>query len=87
MRPVHRPSTPPRTPGVLGSPVAVFACLIGRSPVRGADHGGFSTTTVVVYQASGDPLLWLEEDNNSLWFGPLEQQPTNPTFPLAKTRH
>lgn len=41
--------------------------------------------TVVVYQADGGQLFWLNEDSDSLWLGPLEQQPANPTFPLART--
>ncbi len=43
--------------------------------------------TVAVYQASGDQLFWVDEDNDSLWLGPLEQQPANPTFPSAKIGH
>jgi hypothetical protein len=35
--------------------------------------------TVVVYQASGTQLFWLDEDEHSLWIGPLEQQPPAPS--------
>jgi hypothetical protein len=34
--------------------------------------------TVVIYQASGTQLFWLDEDEHSLWIGPLEQQPPQP---------
>lgn len=30
--------------------------------------------TVVMYQASGEQLFWLEVDSNGVWLGPLEQQ-------------
>jgi hypothetical protein len=30
--------------------------------------------TVVMYQASGEQLFWLEVDPNGVWLGPLEQQ-------------
>jgi hypothetical protein len=29
---------------------------------------------VVIYQASGGQLFWLEEDSNGVWLGPLQQQ-------------
>jgi hypothetical protein len=41
--------------------------------------------TVVVYQAHGDQLFWINEDTSSLWFGPFEQQPSNPAFPSVQT--
>jgi hypothetical protein len=43
--------------------------------------------TVAAYQASGGQLFWVNEDTDSLWLGPLEQQPASPTFPSVKTRH
>lgn len=43
---------------------------------------------VVVYQANGGQLFWVNEDTSSLWLGPLEQQPANASFPAVKTaRH
>jgi len=40
---------------------------------------------VVLYQASGGQLFWLDEDDFSLWVGPLEQQAATVT-PLAAAK-
>lgn len=35
---------------------------------------GFAPFNVVIYQASGTQLYWLDADGGSIWLGPLEQQ-------------
>jgi hypothetical protein len=57
---------------IMPSPTPMAITIVGGEPVD---------FTVVVYQASGEQLFWLDEDTDSLWLGPLEQQPTAPTFP------
>lgn len=59
------------------------------SPVNIQLSGGTPNDfTVVVYQAYGGQLFWVNEDTTSLWLGPLEQQPSSPSFPSVKTaRH
>jgi hypothetical protein len=40
----------------------------------------------VVYQASGDQLFWVDEDETDTFGGPLEQQFSTPPFPLVKAK-
>jgi hypothetical protein len=50
-----------------------------------ATIGGASETfDVIMYQASGGQLFWLEYDNNGVWIGPLEQQGSLSGLPLAR---
>jgi hypothetical protein len=37
-------------------------------------NGTKGTFNVVIYQASGGQLFWLDVDSNGLWLGPLQQQ-------------
>jgi hypothetical protein len=39
---------------------------------------------VVIYQASGNQLFWLDEDSSDVFFGTLQQQGTFTTVPFAK---
>jgi hypothetical protein len=40
--------------------------------------------SVVIYQASGGQLFWLDEDSSDLFFGPLEQQGSLTGLPAAR---
>jgi hypothetical protein len=40
--------------------------------------------TMVIYQASGEQLFWMDEDATSLSLGFLEQQSTTPPFPTER---
>lgn len=44
-------------------------------------NGKAGTFNVVVYQASGGQLYWLEVDTNGMWVGPLEQQGSLSSLP------
>ncbi len=43
--------------------------------------GSMHPYTVVIYQASGAQLFWLDEEAGTLFLGPLELQSTPPPFP------
>ena len=58
---------------MLANPLAIT--VAGGSPVD------FS---VVIYQASGAQLFWMDEDGDSLFLGPLEQQGSLAGLPAAK---
>jgi hypothetical protein len=46
--------------------------------------GASGTFDVVMYQASGTQLFWLEFDNGAVWLGPLEQQGSLAGLPAVK---
>jgi len=44
------------------------------NPLAAAIDGASGTFDLVLYQASGGQLFWLEYDGNSVFLGPLQQQ-------------
>jgi hypothetical protein len=46
-----------------------------------------TTFSTVIYQASGDQLLWLNTDNDSVFFGFIEQQGSLTGIPAIKKSH
>jgi hypothetical protein len=48
--------------------------------------GGSTPLDVVIYQANGGQLFWLDVDNNSVWLGRLEQQGSLAGLPAARKR-
>jgi hypothetical protein len=47
-------------------------------------RGTYDYSTVVIYQASGDQLFWMNEDSLTLFLGPLQQQALLSGLPGAK---
>jgi hypothetical protein len=75
------------TPLADGSRPGRYSMLSTNTPANplAATVGSASGTfDVVMYQASGGQLFWLEFDDNAVWVGPLEQQGSLTGLPLAR---
>jgi hypothetical protein len=61
-----------------------YTLAAGGLAVTISGRGTYDYATVVIYQASGDQLFWMNEDLLTLFLGPLQQQASLSGLPGAK---
>jgi hypothetical protein len=65
------------TPLADGTNMGRYSMLVPTNPFAATVNGTLYNLNVVMYQASGTQLYWLEFDNNAVFVGPLEAQVFN----------